>query len=57
MNDISLDVLKQFGNMSSATIFYVLKRYMEMDIPKNSLGLGTALGPGFSSELLLLRWQ
>ncbi len=57
MNQVSLEVLKQYGNMSSATIFYVLRRYMEMDIPKNALGLGTALGPGFSSELLLLRWQ
>jgi alkylresorcinol/alkylpyrone synthase len=56
MTDISLDVLKQFGNMSSATIFYVLKRYMEQEIPQGALGLGTALGPGFSSELLLLRW-
>lgn len=57
MNEISLEVLKQFGNMSSATILYVLRRYMEMDIPNNTIGLGTALGPGFSSELLLLRWK
>lgn len=57
MTEVSLEVLKQFGNMSSATIFYVLRRFMEMDIPKNTIGLGTALGPGFSSELLLLRWK
>jgi alkylresorcinol/alkylpyrone synthase len=57
MTDVSLEILKQFGNMSSATIFYVLKRYMEKDIPLGSIGLGTALGPGFSSELLLLRWM
>ncbi|MBO0958219.1 type III polyketide synthase [Neobacillus sp. MM2021_6] len=57
MNDISLEVLKQFGNMSSATILFVLKRYMEMAVPKNKIGLATALGPGFSSELLLLRWN
>jgi alkylresorcinol/alkylpyrone synthase len=56
MTNVSLDVLKQFGNMSSTTIFYVLKRYLEMEIPQDSLGLGTALGPGFSSELLLFRW-
>lgn len=56
MTKVSLEVLKQFGNMSSTTIFYVLKRYMELDIPQGSLGLGTALGPGFSSELLLFRW-
>jgi alkylresorcinol/alkylpyrone synthase len=56
MTEISLNVLKQYGNMSSATIFYVLKRYMEKDLPEGAMGLGTALGPGFSSELLLMRW-
>nr|WP_263325963.1 3-oxoacyl-[acyl-carrier-protein] synthase III C-terminal domain-containing protein [Neobacillus sp. Marseille-Q6967] len=57
MTDISLDVLKNHGNMSSATIFYVLKRYMEMDVLPGAYGLCTALGPGFSSELLLVRWE
>lgn len=57
MNAISLDVLKNFGNMSSATILYVLKRFMEQNINEGSYGLATALGPGFSSELLLLRWR
>jgi alkylresorcinol/alkylpyrone synthase len=56
MTDISLDVLKQFGNMSSATILYVLKRFMELGGNAGSYGLCTALGPGFSSELLLLKW-
>lgn len=56
MTDVSLEVLKQFGNMSSTTILYVLKRFMEIDIPQDAIGLGTALGPGFSSELLLFRW-
>ncbi|MBU8916184.1 type III polyketide synthase [Bacillus sp. FJAT-29953] len=56
MTDVSLEVLKNFGNMSSATILYVLKQYMEMDIPSGSNGLCAALGPGFSSEMLLLRW-
>jgi alkylresorcinol/alkylpyrone synthase len=57
MNDVSLDVLKNFGNMSSATIMYVLKRFMEKNLMAGSYGLATALGPGFSSELLLLRWR
>lgn len=56
MTEVSLDVLRQYGNMSSVTIFYVLKRFMEMDVQTGSYGLCTALGPGFSSELLLLRW-
>ncbi|MDP4083502.1 MAG: 3-oxoacyl-[acyl-carrier-protein] synthase III C-terminal domain-containing protein [Bacillota bacterium] len=57
MNDISFDVLKKRGNMSSATILYVLKSHMELNIQKGAYGLATALGPGFSSELLLLRWD
>lgn len=57
MTAVSLDVLKNYGNMSSATIFYVLKRYMEMDVHPGAYGLCTALGPGFSSELLLVRWE
>ncbi|MDP4170878.1 MAG: 3-oxoacyl-[acyl-carrier-protein] synthase III C-terminal domain-containing protein [Bacillota bacterium] len=57
MNQISLDVLKEYGNMSSATILYVLKRFMELGRPHGEYGLGAALGPGFSSELLLMRWE
>jgi len=57
MNSISLDVLKEYGNMSSATILYVLKRYMEKEFSNGEIGLGAALGPGFSSELLLMRWE
>ncbi|MED1467987.1 type III polyketide synthase [Bacillus salipaludis] len=57
MTHISFEVLKDYGNMSSATILYVLKRFMELETNKGENGLCTALGPGFSSELLLLRWQ
>lgn len=53
---ISRDVLRNFGNMSSVTILYVLKRFMEIG-KRGETGLATALGPGFSSELLLLRWE
>ncbi|KYD09211.1 type III polyketide synthase [Heyndrickxia sporothermodurans] len=51
------EVLKQFGNMSSPTIFYVLKRIMDNDIKRKEWGLAIALGPGFSSEQLLMRWE
>ncbi|MGV3465865.1 MAG: type III polyketide synthase [Heyndrickxia sp.] len=50
-------VLNQYGNMSSVTIFYVLKRILEKDIQYEDWGLAMALGPGFSSEQLLLRWD
>jgi len=50
-------VLKHYGNMSSVTIFYVLKRILEKEIRSEEWGLAMALGPGFSSEQLLLRWD
>ncbi len=56
MTEIALEVLRKFGNMSSATILYVMKRYLELDINEGAYGLCAALGPGFSSELILLRW-
>ncbi|MFE8702167.1 type III polyketide synthase [Cytobacillus sp. FJAT-54145] len=56
MIEVSSEVLEEYGNMSSATILYVLKRFMDKGI-KGDIGLATALGPGFSSELLLLRWE
>lgn len=43
--------------MSSATVMYVLKEYCLHRSPvPEKYGLLGALGPGFSSELLLLRW-
>ncbi|ALC90170.1 chalcone synthase [Bacillus sp. FJAT-18017] len=57
MTSISADVLRHYGNMSSATILYVLRRHMELQPSAGELGLAAALGPGFSSELLLVRWK
>ncbi|MBT2754970.1 type III polyketide synthase [Mesobacillus foraminis] len=56
MTDTSLKILRNYGNMSSATILYVLKDFM-LNAESGELGLAAALGPGFSSELLLLRWE
>lgn len=52
----SYDVLKHFGNMSSVTVLFVLQQVLQTD-PVSGYGLMTALGPGFSSELLLLDWN
>ncbi|MEH7109111.1 type III polyketide synthase [Bacillus sp. JJ1764] len=57
MTGISQEVLQKFGNMSSSTILYVLRRFMGQETKSGEFGLCTALGPGFSSELLLLRWE
>jgi alkylresorcinol/alkylpyrone synthase len=50
-------VLRDYGNMSSPTVLFVLERLLRVATPKpGELGLLTALGPGFSSENLLLRF-
>lgn len=50
----SRKVLKQHGNMSSATVLYVLAEIMEeKQFNKGEYGIISALGPGFSSELIL----
>lgn len=53
----SYEILRKHGNMSSVTIFYVLHQWMKDHTSRESKSLLTALGPGFSSELLLLEWQ
>jgi alkylresorcinol/alkylpyrone synthase len=52
----SYEVLKRFGNMSSVTVLFVLQQVLQIS-PTEGFGLMTALGPGFSSELLLLDWN
>ncbi len=50
------DVLTRFGNMSSPTVLFVLKEFLDARaIGPGEYGLITALGPGFSSEMLLIR--
>ena len=55
--DISREILRENGNMSSPTVLYVLERFMERDPVAGDYGLIAALGPGFCGELLLLKWE
>ncbi len=56
--ETSRHVLEQFGNMSSPTMLFILGRLMDSGEAKaGDYGISAAFGPGFSSELLLLRWQ
>lgn len=51
-------ILQKHGNMSSATILYVIKDHLQNGHKKEAeRGLIGALGPGFSSELLLFSWE
>ena len=50
----SRKVLKEHGNMSSPTVLYVLREIMEeKNFNKGEHGIISALGPGFSSEIIL----
>lgn len=48
----SREVMKEYGNMSSATVLYVLERFFSRHA--RGYGLMMAMGPGFSSEMVLL---
>ena len=49
-------VLKEYGNMSSATVLYVLERFMNRNPAKGEIGLMLSFGPGFTAQRLLLKW-
>ncbi|MGE5702853.1 MAG: type III polyketide synthase, partial [Clostridia bacterium] len=51
----SKDVLTHYGNMSSPTVLFVLEKSLRQRWTEQSYGLVGALGPGFSSELILLQ--
>src|SRR5713226_9221054 len=54
---LSWDVLGQYGNLSSATILFVLDAWLrKKTMDPGDYGLAAAFGPGFSAELLLLQW-
>ncbi|CAN5170228.1 type III polyketide synthase BpsA [soil metagenome] len=48
------EVMNDYGNMSSATVLYVLEKFMSEGF-EPGYGLMLAMGPGFSSEMVLLR--
>jgi len=54
--DDTKEVLRLYGNMSSATVLYVLERFMEKQLPKGDRGLMLSFGPGFSAQRILLEW-
>ncbi len=54
--DDTKEVLKLYGNMSSATVLYVLERFLDKKLSKGETGLMLSFGPGFSAQRILLRW-
>ena len=52
----SRDVLERYGNMSSATVFFVLDAFRRAGAPgPGEHAVLAVLGPGFSCELALIR--
>jgi alkylresorcinol/alkylpyrone synthase len=49
--------LAEVGNLSSASVLHVLRDTMAKRPPADSPGVLMAMGPGFCSELVLLRWR
>jgi len=53
----SLDILRDYGNMSSATVLFVLEDILQTGTPDpGDYGLMMAFGPGLTMEALLLQW-
>ncbi|SFA50436.1 Predicted naringenin-chalcone synthase [Pedobacter suwonensis] len=50
------EVLRLYGNMSSATVLYVLERMMDKKPMPGEKGLMLSFGPGFSAQRILLQW-
>jgi predicted naringenin-chalcone synthase len=50
------EVLRLYGNMSSATVLYVLERVMDSQPKKGEKGLLLSFGPGFSAQRILIEF-
>jgi predicted naringenin-chalcone synthase len=54
--DATKEILRLYGNMSSATVLYVLEKIMETQPNKGEKGLMLSFGPGFSAQKVLLEF-
>lgn len=53
----SWDILRDYGNQSSASVLFVLDRWISERAPApGTHGVMAAFGPGLSAEFLLLQW-
>ncbi len=55
--DSAWRTLREVGNLSSTSVLMVLEEAMATPPAGESWGVITAMGPGFCSELVLLRWD
>jgi alkylresorcinol/alkylpyrone synthase len=52
----SWNVLRDFGNLSSASVLFVLDQWLNGGMRPGDRGLLAGFGPGFSAEMALLQW-
>ncbi len=53
----SWDILSQYGNLSSASVLFVLHEWLtKQTVEAGKYGMMAAFGPGFTTEMLLMRW-
>jgi alkylresorcinol/alkylpyrone synthase len=55
--DLTWRSLGEIANLSSASVLHILRDTIAKPPPSGSPGLMLAMGPGFSTELVLLRWH
>jgi len=53
---LSWKSLRSIGNLSSASVLMVLGDTLEQPSPPGAWGMMLSMGPGFCTELVLLRW-
>ena len=54
----SWDVLRDYGNQSSASVLFVLHEWLtRRRPPRDAYGFLAAFGPGLTTEMLLLQWS
>jgi len=49
--------LREVGNLSSTSVLLILEEALSSPPPAGSWGLMSAMGPGFCSEMVLLKWE
>jgi predicted naringenin-chalcone synthase len=54
--DDTKEVLRLYGNMSSATVLYVLEQIIDKKPKKGTKGLMLSFGPGFSAQRVLIQF-
>jgi len=56
-NAFAYEVLQQYGNMSSATVLFVLQKLLKHTVKSNQQVLSFAFGPGLTIEGMVLKTQ